>query len=286
MLGKPEHGPWSGELKLLRLSGASAAGACDAVFRPGWFTLVLVLSGELELAGGGTVLRVATGQLCGMAGRVCAAAVSPSFRGLAVSCTMAVAINSRMRAHGMGYLEALAGRPEALALSKAEVRHLEQVIRTLQRKMAGSRRHAFNEEMVLVCLNLLLYEYAALYHERSKAEAGPGGRIESIALGFIGLLEGNVREQHETEFYAATLCITSGHLRRAVRRVTGKSPRYFIDMALLSEAFMLLSEGELTVSEIGELLNFGTLSSFSAFFKRCTRLSPSEYRTALRRGYF
>ena len=286
MVEKPEHGPWSWELKLLRLSGASTAGACDAVFGRGWFTLLLVLSGEMELAGGGTVLRVATGKLCGMAGVASTVAVSPSFRGLAVSCTMAVAINSRMRGHGMGYLEALAGRPVAFALSKAEVRHLQQVIRMLERKMAGSRCRAFNEDLVFVCLNLLLYEYAKLYHERSKAEAGPGGRIESIALGFIGLLEGNAREHHETEFYAAALCITSGHLRRAVRRITGKNPRYFIDTALLSEAFMLLSEGELTVSEIGELLNFGTLSSFSAFFKRCTRLSPSEYQTALRRGYF
>jgi len=108
--------------------------------------------------------------------------------------------------------------------------------------------------------------------------SGSGNRMSEICAKFVSLLKTNFREQHRLEFYASRLCITERYLLMAVKAVTGKSARYWLDYHLLSEARRLLSDTDLSVQEISETLGFVSQSNFGKFFRRLTNLSPSQFR--------
>lgn len=105
-----------------------------------------------------------------------------------------------------------------------------------------------------------------------------GNRTAEICSGFMSLLKTNYRDEHRIEFYASNLCITARYLSLCVKSVTGKTPAYWIDYYLLSEAKRMLRETDRTVDQISDSLGFGSQSVFGKFFKRLSSFSPSEYR--------
>lgn len=108
---------------------------------------------------------------------------------------------------------------------------------------------------------------------------GNGNRTAEICAEFVELLKINIREEHKMEFYASKLCITARYLSVCVKAVTGKTPAYWIDHYLLSDAKRMLREEDTTIDEISDRLGFVSQSVFGKFFKRLTGLSPSEYRS-------
>lgn len=99
-----------------------------------------------------------------------------------------------------------------------------------------------------------------------------------ITFRFIDLVRKNCKEQHEINFYASQLNLSSKHLGRVVKDTTGKTLYEIISEELIIEAIGLISREETQIQQIADALHFADIASFSKFFKRHTGMSPMQYR--------
>ena len=110
---------------------------------------------------------------------------------------------------------------------------------------------------------------------------GPGQVSERTTeqfIAFMRLLNQNFIEHHDIAFYADLLHITTIHLSRIVRRVTGRTVVDYINQMLLMEASWLLRSTDLPLADIAERLHFSDQSSFGRFFTRMKGVNPKRYR--------
>lgn len=277
------HNVWFRELNVLYLSDCKSVKACNALLKPDWFSMILIVSGTIDFIAGSSIVRLSSGQLYAVPSLAKAGVIVSPIRFYMVSCTIAFAVNNRIARYGTGYIEVIILQSRfVLCLSEVEMKHMMQLAELLRKKIFNKNHTVFQEEMMVLCLNLILYEYSALYYKKDKKLPISQNRKEKIVMGFIQLVQKCNAEHHDVKFYADLLFVSKGHLGKTVRNVTGASAKYFIETAVLSEAYLLLGDDALSITNISERLNFSTLSSFSGFFKKHTKLSPTQYRLKLR----
>ena len=103
-------------------------------------------------------------------------------------------------------------------------------------------------------------------------------RAENLFISFMRLLPLHFENHHDVSFYADQLCITTTHLSRIVRQLTGRTVVDYINQMLLMEASWLLHTTDLSIAAISERLHFADQSSFGRFFTRLKGTSPKVYR--------
>ena len=123
----------------------------------------------------------------------------------------------------------------------------------------------------------MFYGYSHIKHSFLSNKVKPS-RQEEIYSEFLKLLSLNYQNNREVTFYANKLCITSKHLSRIIKDVSGKTASSIIDDYVSTECKALLSSTTLSIQQISNMLNFSTQSIFGKYFKRITGYSPSEYR--------
>ncbi len=92
------------------------------------------------------------------------------------------------------------------------------------------------------------------------------------------LVNQNHMTWHATSNYANALNVSSDHLNRVLKSLTGKTTKEHIQSRLIVAAKRLLYFSELSNKEIGYKLGFSEPGNFSAFFKKCTGLAPSKFK--------
>lgn len=110
---------------------------------------------------------------------------------------------------------------------------------------------------------------------------GPGHtseRTTELFISFMRLLNQHFIEHHDIGFYADRLHITTIHLSRIVRQMTGRTVVDYINQMLLMEASWLLQTTDLSLAAIAERLHFADQSSFGRFFTRMKGVNPKKYR--------
>lgn len=94
---------------------------------------------------------------------------------------------------------------------------------------------------------------------------------------FGALLQSHVKEHHDVAFYAHKLLITPYYLSTITSKVMQETPKSLIDKQLVMEMKKsILINTPLKV--IADQLHFEDTSYMSRFFKKHTKLTPSEYR--------
>ncbi|MFX1703350.1 helix-turn-helix domain-containing protein [Chitinophaga sp. CC14] len=88
----------------------------------------------------------------------------------------------------------------------------------------------------------------------------------------------NIRTRHLVTDYAALLNISPNHLNKSVKAVTAKSPARWIDEAIVLEAKVLLSQSDLTISEVAQEVGFEDQSYFTRLFKKYEGITPTDFR--------
>ncbi|MFD1613579.1 AraC family transcriptional regulator [Gelatiniphilus marinus] len=101
---------------------------------------------------------------------------------------------------------------------------------------------------------------------------------ESLIRAFKKGVEKNYKKEHSTTFYANKLHITPDHLNRTVKARIGKTAKDYIQTRIITEAKRLLYFTALSNKEIGYELGFNEPANFSAFFKKHTQVSPSNFK--------
>ena len=100
----------------------------------------------------------------------------------------------------------------------------------------------------------------------------------SILKNFKNAVENHHSEWHSSTEYANFLNITADHLNRTIKSLIGKTAKEYIQTRISIAAKRLLYFSDLSTKEIAYQLGFSEASNFSAFFKKCTKQSPSEFR--------
>ena len=101
---------------------------------------------------------------------------------------------------------------------------------------------------------------------------------------FKALIEQHYNEWHQTSVYANALSVTPDHLNRVVKQLSGNNAKSFIQSRILTAAKRHLYFSELSNKEIAYSLGFEEPAYFSTFFKKCTDLSPSDFRESVRKS--
>ena len=93
-------------------------------------------------------------------------------------------------------------------------------------------------------------------------------------------LELNYIQLRQVQDYADKLGVTSNYLVKTVRETTSMTPKQMLQNRLVLEAKRLLVHTPYSVSQIGDLLEFPSNTTFSRWFRKTTAQSPSEFRTS------
>lgn len=107
----------------------------------------------------------------------------------------------------------------------------------------------------------------------------PDGK-NSLLREFKLLIEEHYKDWHAVHSYAEALSITTDHLNRVVKAQTGKTSKEHIQSKIIVEAKRLLFFTSLSLKEVSYELGFSEPANFSAFFKKNTGMSPSDFRSS------
>lgn len=108
----------------------------------------------------------------------------------------------------------------------------------------------------------------------------PKNAAYRIAQAYKNALSQHIYKKQQVTDYAEMLAVTPDHLNKCVRTTTGKSAQDLLMEMLLLEAKVLLSQTQLSISDIAYKLTEKTPSDFSRFFKAKTGLTPKQYKQA------
>lgn len=95
---------------------------------------------------------------------------------------------------------------------------------------------------------------------------------------FMKLIHSSFKDVKSIKEYASILHISPNHLNKIVKLETGKSASALLNEVCILEAKVLLTQSNLSISEIAYELGFLDSSYFSRYFKKHSHISPSKYR--------
>lgn len=166
------------------------------------------------------------------------------------------------------------GQP-VVRLSAQQAAHLDSRMREVMAYLQS--QHQFLDDCLRSLYTLFLLDLRNMM-EQSIGNHHYGERTTDLFIAFIRLLPHHFIEHHDIGFYADQLHITTTHLSRIVRQMTGRTVVDYVNQMLLMEAVWLLQTTDLSQAAIAERLHFADQSSFGKFFTRLKGLSPKAYR--------
>ncbi len=146
----------------------------------------------------------------------------------------------------------------------------------LDQFMVGSQTADQHSERNLHLLQVLLFDLLEQKQDGPKLK-----QTDSEFNRFLQLIDGHFKEQHSVQFYLNELCVTEKKLGTLTKLHLGVSPLQAIHQRLLLEIRRSLLFAEDSHKEMAYALGFDSPSSFSAFVKKKTGMTPSELQASV-----
>jgi len=150
---------------------------------------------------------------------------------------------------------------------------------TVLRHIAAQKENP-NNLMCAKHITLALF-YGPLHGIFKKKIEEDISRAPLISSNFFSLVEEHFNEKLNLNYYSGRLNISKPYLHHCIVTTSGKTPGYWIDYYRISYAKRCLSDRNMSVLEIAQVLNFAGLPQFCKFFKNKTGLSPTKFRESL-----
>jgi len=172
---------------------------------------------------------------------------------------------------------------EALHLSEQEKATMFSIYRIIGEEL-NSRIDELSQEVIIAQVELLL-SYAKRFYKRQFITR------QAVTGHLLPQLEELLNSYFETDkpfnlgvptvqYLAEQLNYTPNYLSDMLRLLTGSNAQQHIHQKLIERSKELLSDTNLTVSEVAYQLGFEHPQSFSRLFKIKTNLSPAAFRQA------
>ena len=169
------------------------------------------------------------------------------------------------------------------ALSADDATRLSQLMHLIHDHIVA--QSSFKDEALHMLLSVFMIDLRDI-QQRTPRSRHITNRNEELFISFFSLLRQHFMEHHDIGYYADRMNITTTHLSRIVKQVTGRTVISFIDQMLAMEATWLLSTSGLTITQIADSLHFATTASFDKFFIRMSGHSPKQFRNMSTDGRF
>ena len=130
---------------------------------------------------------------------------------------------------------------------------------------------------------LVVLAFARAADPSAKPGSSPPQR-DTLVQRYRALVERGYLSGLSVADHAATLGVSTDHLSRCCRAVTGQPALALLQERRLLEARRLLVYSELPVADVAARLGFDDAGYFSRFFARASGTPPSVYRQQVRQG--
>ena len=160
---------------------------------------------------------------------------------------------------------------------------LNEYLKQIERELACENNFG-KEELLRAYLKSFLIQI-----QRRRNEFEKNGEQSSFQINekrtqlirFINLIDENYQKGLTITEYAHLLHISTRTLSDLTNQLLGKSPSLMIQERIILEAQRMLLYSELNVNQIGYRLGFDDPSYFVKYFKKHTKVSPSEFRRSI-----
>ena len=136
--------------------------------------------------------------------------------------------------------------------------------------------HPFLMETAVNLTRAFFFGAGYFIHQR-EAEATQN-RSQQLVDQYLKLVQTHCRQERQLDFYAQQMCLSTKYLAATVKAVTGKTAGDWIEDYVMLEAKTMLSNTDMTVSQVSDHLHFPDTSTFGKYFRRHTGLSPKEVK--------
>lgn len=136
--------------------------------------------------------------------------------------------------------------------------------------------HPFLMETAVNLTRAFFFGAGYFIHQR-EAEATQN-RSQQLVDQYLKLVQTHCRQERQLDFYAQQMCLSTKYLAATVKAVTGKTAGDWIEDYVMLEAKTMLSNTDMTVSQVSDHLNFPDASTFGKYFKRHACMSPKEFK--------
>ena len=160
---------------------------------------------------------------------------------------------------------------------------MESVINILSRlEIEYNSKHIDRFDLVATYLLALFLEIKRFV--KPEADTKKNAAL-SITQRYKNFLTQHIYEHQTITGYAALLSVTSNHLNKCVKTITGKSAQDLLNEMILLEAKVLLKQTDLQIGEIAYKLTEQNPGDFGRFFKSKSGMTPSQYRQMIDFAY-
>ncbi len=166
-----------------------------------------------------------------------------------------------------------------IALDENEASLVGDLIEEMKVKLTDNQRPN-RRQVAINLIGVLLHEIDAIFRLKHGNPEKKLSSKETFNNQFHNLVSTFFLKERSVKFYAGMLNITPRYLNELIREITGKSASDQIDEMVIREAKIFLKNTNLSIKQIAEALNFSDQFSFSKYFKKFVKMSPSEYREA------
>lgn len=121
--------------------------------------------------------------------------------------------------------------------------------------------------------------YERQFITREVSNRSTMGRLDSVLNAYF---DNGLQEHHgipSVQYCAGEVCLSPNYFGDLIKRETGRTATEYIRNFIIDRAKTLLSEGELSISEVAYALGFRYPHHMTRVFKKVTGCTPNEYKT-------
>lgn len=256
----------------------------EPLFEPGFFSIIVVVQGEVKLQQGSQIKSVKKGCLLINTPTNYHIVHTKSAQAQIIGIRFGVQYLNDLKNFYPFYQEFTPFDHQFLpiwSLDNRQYNIVEYQITKLAQRQYTQEHHLFKVDLFHLAFIEFLLELLDIGYSQDQQALVHYSRSEYLCLEFLRLAKQHYLTYNNLDFYASELSITVKYLSALLKKYTGKTAKSLLLELKINQAKYLLSNTVLDISSIAYELNYDSPSSFTKIFKQVVGMSPTEFRNNL-----